>query len=135
MDHVADHVQGFVAVHGRTLTRVPVLEWAPQKGADAMRCAPSLAPSFAPALALALVFAALPASGGERPHGHGGRHRAGSALGTAHFATSCDGAVAAEFDRAVALLHSYEYDEARDAFVSVARRDPNCAMAKWGEAM
>ena len=56
-------------------------------------------------------------------------------LGTAHLRTSCDPAVGAEFDRAVALLHSFEYDEARDAFAAVAPKDPRCAMVKWGEAM
>lgn len=56
-------------------------------------------------------------------------------LGTVHFKTSCIPAVANDFNRAVALLHSFEYDEARDVFSAVAKKDPNCAMAHWGEAM
>src|SRR3954454_23156699 len=55
--------------------------------------------------------------------------------GTVDFKTSCAPAAVAEFNHAVALLHSFEYDEARDVFAAVASKDPNCAMAKWGEAM
>jgi tetratricopeptide (TPR) repeat protein len=59
----------------------------------------------------------------------------GNTHGTVDFKTSCAPAVAAEFNHAVALLHSFEYDEARDVFTAVAKKDPKCAMAKWGEAM
>jgi tetratricopeptide (TPR) repeat protein len=38
-------------------------------------------------------------------------------------------------DRAVALLHSFFYEEARRIFSSVAESDPDCAMAQWGIAM
>jgi hypothetical protein len=55
--------------------------------------------------------------------------------GTVDFKTSCAPAVAAEFNHAVALLHSFEYDEARDVLAAVGKKDPKCAMAKWGEAM
>jgi tetratricopeptide (TPR) repeat protein len=33
------------------------------------------------------------------------------------------------------LLHSFEYDEARDAFLAVSKKDPSCPMAYWGAAM
>ena len=62
-------------------------------------------------------------------------HRGGEALGTVAFATSCAPALRGDFNHAVALLHSFEYDEARDAFQAVAQKDPNCAMAHWGVAM
>jgi hypothetical protein len=39
------------------------------------------------------------------------------------------------FDRAVALLHSFAYEEADQGFADVAARDPGCAMAHWGRAM
>src|SRR5262249_22498171 len=54
--------------------------------------------------------------------------------GTVHFPTSCRG-VDAEFTRAVALLHSFGYEESRRAFESVASKDPSCGMAWWGIAM
>lgn len=56
-------------------------------------------------------------------------------LGEVHFPVSCDPSVQKPFDRAVALLHSFWYDEAKRAFASVAKSDPNCAMAYWGVAM
>jgi tetratricopeptide (TPR) repeat protein len=93
---------------------------------------------FAPSIASALLLAALPVAGqeeGPHVHGSGPAPSRGRSLGITHFETSCNPAVAADFDRAVALLHSFEYDEARDAFAAVAEKDPKCAMAKWGEAM
>jgi tetratricopeptide (TPR) repeat protein len=56
-------------------------------------------------------------------------------VGTVKFPTSCDPALQAEFERGVALLHSFFYREARRVFVEVARKDPECAMAHWGIAM
>jgi tetratricopeptide (TPR) repeat protein len=38
-------------------------------------------------------------------------------------------------DRAVALLHSFQYQQAESAFSEAAERDPHCAMAYWGKAM
>jgi tetratricopeptide (TPR) repeat protein len=56
-------------------------------------------------------------------------------VGSVHFATSCSTAVAVSFNRAVALLHSFQYEQARAAFGGVSEHDPNCAMAQWGVAM
>ncbi|HVT41273.1 MAG TPA: hypothetical protein VHE78_19710 [Gemmatimonadaceae bacterium] len=55
-------------------------------------------------------------------------------LGAVHFATSCR-AVAPQFDRAVALLHSFEFAAAISGFNSVIAADPTCAMAYWGIAL
>jgi tetratricopeptide (TPR) repeat protein len=49
--------------------------------------------------------------------------------------TSCSPAVAAEFDRALALLHNFWYVRALDRFSHVVKYDPECAMAYWGSAM
>ncbi len=56
-------------------------------------------------------------------------------VGSVHFPVSCTTAAQTAFDRGVALLHSFWYDEAGRAFAEVARIDPGCAMAHWGEAM
>jgi len=56
-------------------------------------------------------------------------------LGTVAFATSCAAGVSHDFERAVALLHSFAYDAAEKAFGEVAKADPSCAMAHWGVAM
>ncbi len=58
-----------------------------------------------------------------------------SELGSVQFATSCSPAVASEFNRGVALLHSFQYEKARAVFQELAVRDPQCAMAEWGVAM
>src|SRR5690242_15191688 len=56
-------------------------------------------------------------------------------LGTVHFPVSCASAVQKPFERGVALLHSFWYEEAEKQFAKVAQDDPRCAMAYWGEAM
>lgn len=56
-------------------------------------------------------------------------------LGTVSFATSCAPGVAHDFERSVALLHSFAYDAAEKGFLDVAKADPTCAMAHWGAAM
>jgi tetratricopeptide (TPR) repeat protein len=62
-------------------------------------------------------------------------HRAPEKLGKVSFPIACAPAVQEQFDRGVALLHSFAYTAAEDAFQGVARLDPRCAMAHWGVAM
>src|SRR5207244_11620979 len=56
-------------------------------------------------------------------------------LGSVNFANSCAPSAQAPFARAIALLHSFGYEEARSAFADAATADPACAMAQWGVAM
>ena len=56
-------------------------------------------------------------------------------LGKVTFPTSCDPKVQAEFDRGVAMLHSYWFLIARRTFEGFLQQDPTCAMAYWGVAM
>jgi hypothetical protein len=56
-------------------------------------------------------------------------------LGTVSFPISCASGVQKSFERGVALLHSFEYEEADNQFKEVAKQDPGCAMADWGQAM
>jgi tetratricopeptide (TPR) repeat protein len=56
-------------------------------------------------------------------------------FGSVNFVISADPNVKKEFNQAVAILHSFEYDEAEKAFASVIEKDPSCAMAYWGVAM
>ena len=62
-------------------------------------------------------------------------HPAPEKLGTVSFPVSCTAGAQEEFNRGVALLHSFAYSAARTAFEHVAARDPQCAMAHWGVAM
>src|SRR5450432_3151167 len=56
-------------------------------------------------------------------------------LGTVHFPVSCSPSAQKTFERGVALLHSFWYEEAEKTFQQVASDDPRCAMAHWGIAM
>jgi len=56
-------------------------------------------------------------------------------VGSVHFSTSCKAGIASDSNRAVALLHSFQYEDARQAFEAITRQDPSCAMAYWGIAM
>ena len=56
-------------------------------------------------------------------------------LGTVTFVTSCARSQEAFFNRGVALLHDFWYEEAARQFERIATADPSCAMAHWGIAM
>ena len=56
-------------------------------------------------------------------------------LGTVQFPTSCSSKEQKNFERGMALLHSFAYSAAEKAFAEVAKADPKCAMAHWGIAM
>ncbi len=55
-------------------------------------------------------------------------------FGKVAFATSCPDA-AADFNLALALLHSFEYDEAEKVFARIIAANPDCVLAYWGVAM
>jgi tetratricopeptide (TPR) repeat protein len=57
------------------------------------------------------------------------------AVGKIEFPISGVSEVRPEFERGVALLHSFFYEEARRIFTSITGKDPKCAMAQWGIAM
>jgi hypothetical protein len=56
-------------------------------------------------------------------------------IGSVHFPTTCAKSTQASFSRAVALLHSFQYELARNVFTDISREDQNCAMAYWGIGM
>jgi len=55
-------------------------------------------------------------------------------LGRVAFDNSCAPAVQTTFERAVALLHSFWWQEGEKTFRELLERDPNCAIATWGIA-
>ena len=80
-------------------------------------------------LALAIPFAHA-----HDEHGDS-RGRPPEQLGKVSFPTSCDPQVQAQFERGVALLHSFWFPEGLKAFGAVAEQDPSCGMAYWGIAI
>lgn len=56
-------------------------------------------------------------------------------LGRVAFQTSCKPAAKKVFERGLAWLHSFEYEEAERAFTQAAAADPGCGMPHWGVAM
>ena len=63
------------------------------------------------------------------------QHGSGEKLGAVHFATSCNEAAQKEFNRAVALLHSFQFDRAIEGFNAVVGEDATCGIAYWGIAL
>jgi tetratricopeptide (TPR) repeat protein len=87
-------------------------------------------------IAFLLTFALLIPSAcvaDDDPHHH--EELTAEQLGTVHFPTSCVLSEQKSFERGVALLHSFWYEEAQKQFEQIADDDPHCAMAHWGIAM
>jgi hypothetical protein len=74
-------------------------------------------------------------SGYAQQHEHSDPMPTDAKLGAVSFEVSCKAELQPEFNRAVALLHSFWHSEAQRVFEKVAGSDPNCAMAYWGVAM
>ena len=85
-------------------------------------------------IALALTLWSARPSLVAQDHHHGELSKA-QRLGKVSFPVSCSPSVQASFERGIALLHSFGYNEARSQFREIEDRHPNCAMAYWGEAM
>ena len=63
------------------------------------------------------------------------QHSHDERLGAVHFPTSCNEAAQKEFDRAVALLHSFQFSKAIQGFNATLKNDPTCGIAYWGVAL
>jgi tetratricopeptide (TPR) repeat protein len=84
-------------------------------------------------LGLGVILLAAATAVAQDPAHH--EHAAPEQLGRVHFETSCSSSVTGDFDRGVALLHSFSFSTARKAFEGVLAKDPACAMAYWGLAL
>jgi hypothetical protein len=69
----------------------------------------------------------------QEPAHHGADHI--ESIGTVRFPTTCAPAVAARMDRAMALLHSFEFGATLKTLDDVVASDSTCAMAYWGRAL
>ena len=93
-------------------------------------------------LCLAVLMLAVPVSAQmtmPMPMGEGATHTEapveGELLGTVSFSVSCAASSQQPFNRGVALLHDFWYEEARPQFERIEKSDPGCAMAHWAVAM
>jgi tetratricopeptide (TPR) repeat protein len=78
------------------------------------------------ACAVILAVASL-----AQEHEHGSAEK----LGTVHFATSCNQQAQLEINRAVALLHSFQFSRAISGFNAALKADPTCGISYWGIAL
>jgi tetratricopeptide (TPR) repeat protein len=87
-------------------------------------------------LAVTAVFAVLVAAAPARAqHEEHAAAQSTERLGSVSFANSCAPAASAVFNRAVALLHSFEFRTAIEGFEDVLSQDDTCAIAHWGIAL
>jgi tetratricopeptide (TPR) repeat protein len=77
--------------------------------------------SIATFVLIAALSAAIPAKSADQ-------------LGKVNFPTSCEPAVQQQFERGVAMLHSYWLSAAERTFREVVEQDPSCVIARWGFA-
>ncbi len=87
--------------------------------------------------AISLLLGLSSGLGAQQVAGH--EHAAGAhsneRLGTVSFPNSGNSAAQTSFLRGLALLHSFEYEDAGEAFRAAQRADPAFAVAYWGEAL
>src|SRR3989475_10813821 len=89
--------------------------------------------SGGPVKALSGIALALVATSGlAAQQGHEGH---GEPLGRVRFPVSCNAEAHLRFERGVAVLHSFWYEKADDAFKDAVAADSTCAMGYWGQAM
>jgi len=83
------------------------------------------------AASLLVTLAASQAYAQMAMHDHAAMER----LGSVHFETSCDAEAQPRFDRAVALMHSFQFGPAIEGYRAALAADPSCAIAYWGVAL
>ena len=71
----------------------------------------------------------------DEPHSSGAPKIAPDDVGAVRFPVSTTPAAQQQFDRAIAMLHSFWYEEVDKAFTGIGETDPRCGMAYWGVAM
>ena len=82
-------------------------------------------------LALSTLCALMCAAVGAHDEGTEGSGKP-ERLGEVSFPVSCNQAAQQEFNRAMALFHSFWFDPAKSSFAKVLEHDPACGMAHWG---
>jgi hypothetical protein len=86
-------------------------------------------------LLIALALAASPGATRLLAQDHGQHHLPLGRLGRVSFPVSCTAQAQRRFEHAMAVLHSFWWEEGDRAFAAVLEADSTCAMAHWGRAL
>jgi tetratricopeptide (TPR) repeat protein len=86
--------------------------------------------AFRPVVASVIALAVLSEPARSQDHSHGPPK-----LGTVRFANSGAPGAQPAFQLGIALLHSFEYEDAINAFRDAQKADAKLALAYWGEAL
>ena len=89
--------------------------------------------AFRPAWLLALAASIPPVS--ALAHDDAARASKDGKLGRVLFQTTCTPEAQKQFERALAMLHSFHFPETVKAFTAIPQTDPDCAIAYWGMAI
>jgi tetratricopeptide (TPR) repeat protein len=79
-------------------------------------------------IALAALCATFPAAAHDAAPGT-------EALGKVHFQVSCNAAAQKEFDLAMALFHSFAWEQIKAPLDRASQADPTCGMVHWARAL
>jgi tetratricopeptide (TPR) repeat protein len=80
------------------------------------------------------LLALVPSIAFAQDHAHQAGGKA-DRLGSVTFPVSCSATTKPKFERAVAMLHSFWFEQADRAFSEIIASDSTCALAYWGRAM
>lgn len=82
-----------------------------------------------------LISLASVAASAQHEHHDSPESAAALEIGEVNFVVSCNAAARKEFNRAMALFHSFWFQPAKSSFARVLELDPDCGMAHWGIAI
>jgi hypothetical protein len=71
----------------------------------------------------------------QEQHEHAMLSGSAENYGQVHFPISCSAQAQQQFEKALAMLHSFHFPATGRAFTAIATAEPDCAMAWWGIAI
>ncbi|HUY15123.1 MAG TPA: hypothetical protein VMX16_16070, partial [Terriglobia bacterium] len=86
-------------------------------------------------LLMSSALAFLPGACARAPLPAAGAASQTAGFGSVNFPISCAPQVQEAFNQGIAMLDSFQYEQSAKTFAGIAKQDPHCAMAYWGEAM
>jgi len=86
-------------------------------------------------LASACVLASTLSLVAQEQHEHAMLSGSAENYGQVHFPISCSAQAQQQFEKALAMLHSFHFPATGRAFTAIATAEPDCAMAWWGIAI